>query len=368
MLFRSNADVSASAAIDRSKLYPDCAATLMFYSYNYAFNCETQLTFNPDTTTLSVTGQLNITGTTTFNGVPYVWPSSQGAINTVLENDGNGNVSWSNSKNSTLSKYFTAGESLTKGQVVSINTGTGDSVAANNMGVLGWVSSVSTDLCTRFAMTTPSYIGSLTKINLGFISAVAGEQLTSSTTIYATTGAVSSLTPLAVSNVSTTIGTSAKSISFNFNTSTTTLNTNTTYYVVNCFPSNSELEPVVAQTTTFATSYSTDGGNSFTSTVNTEYREIYFNHIGTGDVFQANATDLNYRSKLIGGIAESSAATSTNVLINITGIDTNNTGLIIGGTYYVGNTNGVLSATAGINIIKVGKAFSTTTLDIIPSY
>ena len=90
----TNADVSNTAKISRIKLYPDCSQYDMFYTFSSSFQCEGQLQFNPNTTTLSVIGQLNITGTTTFNGVPYVWPSSQGAINTVLENDGNGNVSW----------------------------------------------------------------------------------------------------------------------------------------------------------------------------------------------------------------------------------------------------------------------------------
>ena len=95
----TDADVSNTAKISRIKLYPDCSQYDMFYTFSSSFQCEGQLQFNPNTTTLSVTGQLNITGTTTFNGVPYVWPSSQGSANTFLTNDGNGNVSWKSSNN-----------------------------------------------------------------------------------------------------------------------------------------------------------------------------------------------------------------------------------------------------------------------------
>ena len=93
----TNADIALNASISRVKLYPDCSQYDMFYTFSTTFQCESQLQFNPNTTTLTVTGQLNITGTTTFNGVPYVWPSSQGATSTILENNGSGTIGWANS-------------------------------------------------------------------------------------------------------------------------------------------------------------------------------------------------------------------------------------------------------------------------------
>lgn len=39
-------------------------------------------------------GNLGVSGSTIFNRVPYTWPNSQGAADTFLKNDGNGNLSW----------------------------------------------------------------------------------------------------------------------------------------------------------------------------------------------------------------------------------------------------------------------------------
>lgn len=43
---------------------------------------------------LSVQGALNVTGTTTLNGVSYLWPDSDGSTNQVLETDGAGTLAW----------------------------------------------------------------------------------------------------------------------------------------------------------------------------------------------------------------------------------------------------------------------------------
>ena len=44
--------------------------------------------------TLSVAGSFLVTGTTTFNGISYTWPSSPGANGYVLTTDGSGILSW----------------------------------------------------------------------------------------------------------------------------------------------------------------------------------------------------------------------------------------------------------------------------------
>jgi hypothetical protein len=44
--------------------------------------------------TLTVAGDLNVTGTTTLNSVPYVWPGADGSANQVLRTDGAGQLSW----------------------------------------------------------------------------------------------------------------------------------------------------------------------------------------------------------------------------------------------------------------------------------
>jgi len=43
---------------------------------------------------LHIVGDINVTGTTTFNGVSYSWPSSDGTSGQVLTTDGSGTLSW----------------------------------------------------------------------------------------------------------------------------------------------------------------------------------------------------------------------------------------------------------------------------------
>ena len=48
------------------------------------------------TEALHIVGNLKLSGTTTFNGVTYTWPSSDGSGNYVLSTNGSGTLSWAN--------------------------------------------------------------------------------------------------------------------------------------------------------------------------------------------------------------------------------------------------------------------------------
>ena len=49
----------------------------------------------------SFIGTATLTGSTTINNTTYIWPSVQGAANTVLTNDGTGTLTWAASGGST---------------------------------------------------------------------------------------------------------------------------------------------------------------------------------------------------------------------------------------------------------------------------
>jgi hypothetical protein len=90
----TNADISATAAIAGTKITPD------FGSQNIV-----------------------TTGNTVFNSVTNVWPTSQGASNTFLKNDGAGNLTWS-----TTPSPFSTVNVVPKGDGVGMM----DSQIANN--------------------------------------------------------------------------------------------------------------------------------------------------------------------------------------------------------------------------------------------
>jgi hypothetical protein len=80
-----NTDVSATAAIAGSKINP-------------AFGAQNISTTGTLTTGAATVSGLTVSGTTTtLNTVGYTWPATQGAVGTVLTNNGTGTLSWTTS-------------------------------------------------------------------------------------------------------------------------------------------------------------------------------------------------------------------------------------------------------------------------------
>ena len=82
------------------------------------------------TATTTFNGSNVLSNATIFNGVPYAWPSAQGASNTVLKNDGSGNISWGQPTRYSLSVTSgptagtTGGTYATSTQILNIPAGT----------------------------------------------------------------------------------------------------------------------------------------------------------------------------------------------------------------------------------------------------
>lgn len=86
----------------------------------------------------------------------------------------------------------------------------------------------------------------------------------------------------------------------------------------------------------------------------------------TGAVYKgdADAATSDYYNNII-GIADESITVGGTGLIVIAGVSANHTNLIVGQTYYLSNTSGALSTTAGSNSRKLGIAISGTELMLI---
>ena len=83
------------------------------YNNNGTFAGDNNLTWNPSNSTLNINGALQVYGSggnlvlangqiEYINGVNYEWPHSQGIPGSVLTNDGNGNLFWSQNQNSCI--------------------------------------------------------------------------------------------------------------------------------------------------------------------------------------------------------------------------------------------------------------------------
>ena len=80
----------------------DISTTNLTVSGNASISNNLSVSGNSTTTNLFVTSiatlkELIVSQTTTFNNVPYSWPSSSGSSGQVLTTDGSGNLSWSSS-------------------------------------------------------------------------------------------------------------------------------------------------------------------------------------------------------------------------------------------------------------------------------
>lgn len=89
-----NADISASAGIDATKIKGGTPAGTILFSTGSAVGTSTSLSWYTATGTMRVAGNADITGTTTLRGVDYIWPASQGAASTYLQTDGTKTLSW----------------------------------------------------------------------------------------------------------------------------------------------------------------------------------------------------------------------------------------------------------------------------------
>lgn len=118
---------------------------------------------------------ININGTTlSIRSVPYTWPSSQGALNSYLKNDGSGNLSWntisasgdviSDIASSTVGKvcYFSNAD----GKHISNSTTTAD-LSANIVNINATVGGINLNSANNMIVTsTQAYTHNAREINL----------------------------------------------------------------------------------------------------------------------------------------------------------------------------------------------------------
>jgi len=109
-------------------------------------------------------------------------------------------------------------------------------------------------------------------------------------------------------------------------------------------------------------STSADAGNSWSNQPTKDlYFKINLQSVSTaGNIYKADSSFSDeYATNFIGFASESVSATES-CLVNIGGIDDNQTGLITGATYYLSDTPGAIATSAGSVSKKVGIAVSAT--------
>lgn len=106
---------------------------------------------------LYVTATSSFGATTTFNGVSYNWPSTQGATSTVLENTGNGKMAWSVPKSNALEYPMVAHYNINVGTTpiaVAATTTAGYILSYNNANSIGYTDVTATSYQLNLHTTT----------------------------------------------------------------------------------------------------------------------------------------------------------------------------------------------------------------------
>lgn len=363
--------------------------------------------------TSTVTGEITLPASTTINTVPYKWPSAQGAANTTLNNDGVGNITWQAVGSQNVIAPFVAGTAITKGQAVYLQQG-GALIARDNNGQFTGVSVTSiTQAYTvnsainnviLFTLGTQQNITNITcnynAVPLTLIATyVAGANSIHNNTYYGKnvatgsnnitcswttasnwnldvssyTGAAQTTNPEATTtlNNSGAITTNITTLTNNdwivtFNSSNCggpyTNGANNIWYVggTQNFNEGDSNQPVgVAGTYNPGGTQCNNNGGTVEVALAPAIPTAADNT--GGYIFPASAAAGATASSTV-GFATASAAIGAIVQITLFGIQTGFSALTAGTQYFLSNSSGQISTSAGTVTVKVGVTSASTTL------
>lgn len=364
-----NADINASAAIVPTKLWGEGTGGQLFYTNYSRFGTSTALSWATSTSKLTITGALSVSASTTFNGAEYLFPSADGTNGTALKTNGAGNLSWGTVSASQTLNTFTAGNTITAGQALFLASSTASTV-------LLFSPAITTDTDTQMGDATArtKWAQEFTETNGYLIEKIT---LTLKKTgapadnfqvaVQADNAGAPSGTDLAIATkAGGTITTSAVSYALSLNVTASTT-ANTKYWLV--FSRNGAVDGSnyywIASDNTSST-YASGKMWNWNGSVWTDQGPadfgFEFNASSTaGRVYATDADEANTTQTFIGFANEGAVAGETFDVI-VDGVMTGLSGLTLGIPYYVSNTLGAISSTAGTVSKKVGGALSATTL------
>lgn len=312
--------------------------------------------------TSTVTGEgmyasSTFTGKESHNGVVYTLPSTQGANGTAMQNDGTGVLTWQPLQSSVIVKTFTAGETLGKGDIVVIGTGAQTTYSSG--------AQTGTSLHIGSTLSSTSYIAMSTSTpstNADSIATVVGcfrdnsptETAAVQVDIEADSAGHPSNTSLGSTTLSFTNANGTALQTFTFSTPVS-INTGTTYWVVFSDPTSTGQPQYCANNSSAVPEQqTTNGGTTWGSSTTDGSLGIVYNQTSISKLYEANATNNDFRANGIVGMTEASAARNASVTVDIEGLSTASTTATAGTEYFLSNTNGAMGTSAGTNSRKLG--------------
>ena len=258
----------------------------------------------------------------------------------------------------------TAGETITAGQPLMTATGTFGVLAAQQTGFGAGNFIAYSDHWNAQTFLTTSLAKKIKSIDvyLGQYFSPAGN-LTFS--IQALTAGKPDGTDLGLISVSASTITTDAFVSYTFATPIT-VSPNTSYAIVMKVPSGNVNNAVKwfleANAYSDGTAYiTTDSGVNWTNQTPNDFAfKITEIQTVAGYVYKTNATSNDEYANNFTGFAKESKSSVESIRVDVSGVNTNQSSLISGLTYYLSSVAGTISSVAGTQSRKIGLAVDTT--------
>lgn len=366
----TNASISDSANISAKKVRLNGVQGAFAISDGTNIATTTTMTYSTTTHILGVQ-EVNITSRILqANGTSYLIPAAHGSVNTVLTEDGSGNLSWATPPSATLTTNVTPTQQINVGKTVAVASTTNSSVTTFAM-------DTTQNSFTNFGdSTSPQKHGQ--SIQESTTKTACGVKVVLKTINSPTDAAWISLqtdnagVPSGASLATTTIYASAltgslTSYTLNFD-KCVTLTANTKYWIVfersgsfsdpNTYGLGNDTGAGYANGVDLTmTSGSWGSANSYDITLSLAYS------VATAGIYEASGATAQTGDAFI-GFAQSTVASTTSGAIIMQGVVTGLSGLTPGLHYYLSDQPGELSSTPGTFSRKVGTALTSTSLII----
>lgn len=364
-----NADISSSALIDVSKLYAGIGQGFVFMSNGSTFATSSLVQFSTSTANYYFfSGRVHATSTN-FNGVNQTWPSVAGASGDALTTNGAGVLSWASATGKSIIATGTAGTALSLNDALFIaatssnSTTTIDALDATSVTTFGKDSTDGTQVATRIA---ESKIVNKIEMRIRKAGTPAGDAKCG---IQADSSGSPSNTYLGSGTVAQgTITTTLANYVFVLDSAVKTTASPTMWVVCQSTGANSATDYYSAGYTdpsgysdpelfSFRGSWGAiSGTGSLDLTLNT--------NLTPNSLYPASAAIFDYSNGFI-GFAQSATTNGAEATYVTAGQLYGLSGLTSGIQYYLSNTFGAVSSSAGTRSVKVGRPSSASDLVVL---
>ena len=275
---------------------------------------------------------------------------------------------WKAAAFNATSDTFTCSEAIAQGAAVSLGDGSVDHFVTNTTTSTSYNMDDGSNSWIAQTFLVPSNYSSISSIDINFSTSGGAPHIYCS--IYATSSGVPTGSPLQ-SQTSAYWNSSGTAITVNFPfTSNINVVAGTTYALVINAPNSTQITALSYNASQSYASGLVYYGGTGASPVwgSSNAQTIYFNINGSttiaGQVANSNASTTTARFNNFLGFAATAAAANGQVTVNMKGVDNNQTGLTVGSSYYLTNTNGAIGTTAGTNSLKTGIAVGASMIAI----